>query len=262
MLSIYKNKDLLFQLIKREIDIKHRGSRLGPIWSLISPLLMLGLYFFIFGLIFGGKFGVIKNETFIDFALALFLGLNIFNIISDSITNSPTLITSQPNFVKKVVFPLEILPIAKVIASIYFSSISIFLAIFISAFTHVGLSTYIFMVPVLIIPLFMISTGISWALSSIGVFYRDITHTTVIVSTALMYSSAIVYSPNKLPIYLYSILYYNPILILVDQFRRIIFWKLPLEIVPLIYLYITSFFVMFLGYSTFNKLRPFFADVL
>ena len=260
--NIYVNRDLLLQIVKREIEIKHKGSRLGPIWSVISPLMLLGLYFFVFGLVFGGRFGVLKNENFVDFALALFLGLNIFGVISDAITNSPTLITNQPNFVKKVIFPLEILPIAKVISSIYFSLLSIIVAIFISVFTNTGLSIYICMFPLLLIPLFMIGTGISWALSSIGVFFRDISHTAIIISTGLMYSSAIVYSPSRLPKYLSSVLYYNPVLILVDQSRRVIFWKLPLELFPVLYLYFSSIVILISGYIIFKRLRPLFADVL
>ena len=132
MPSFLKHKDLILELTSRELQLRHKGSRLGHSWSIISPLLMLCLYVFVFGVIFHGRFGVLEKESFLDFALALFLGLSIFNVISETISISPTLIISQPNFVKKIVFPLELLSLTKVITSFYHSLLSILICILLS----------------------------------------------------------------------------------------------------------------------------------
>ena len=257
-----KNKDLIFQLTKREIEVRHKGTRLGHLWSIVTPSLMLCLYFFVFGLIFGGKFGVLKQENFYDFALTLFIGLSLFNVVAESINSGPMLIISQPNFVKKVVFPLEIISISKVLSSIYFCLFSILLSILLIPFSHSQITLKILYLPILVIPLVMLSLGISWGLAAIGVFYRDFNHTTNFITTLIMYSSAIVYSPKKLPSNIFAILKYNPLLIIIDSVRNSLLWNMNINIYSIIYIYTSSLFVLLAGWYLFNKLRPYFAEVL
>ena len=259
---IINHKDLLIQLTKREIALRHRGTKLGHLWSILTPSLMLCLYLFVFGLIFGGKFGVLKNENFFDFALALFVGLSLFNVISESIGNGPTLVTSQPNFVKKVVFPLEIISVAKVLASMYFCLFSITLCILLIPFTHGQITLKLFYVPIILAPLFMISLGISWSLAALGVFFRDLNQTTNFTSTLLMYGSAIVYSPTKLPEAIYKVLRYNPLLIIINSIRQILLWNVNINVYYITYSYIFATFTMISGYYLFKRLQPYFAEVL
>ena len=259
---LYRHRELIYQFTKREIELRHKGNRLGHVWSLLTPLLMLGLYFFVFGIIFGGKFGVLPKETFFDFTLALFLGLSFFNVISEIISIAPSLIISPPNFVKKVVFPLEIIPLSKVIASLYQSLLNIIICIIITPFSHGALTIHTLELPVLILPLGFIALGLSWALSSIGVFIRDINHITAFASTALMYASAIVYSPTKIPLNIWSILKYNPLLRLIDQARYIILWRGSLDFGIIAMIYIISLITLILGYFIFKILRPYFAEVV
>ena len=260
--NIYLNRDLIYQFTNREIQTRHKGTRLGAIWSLISPLMMLGLYLIVFGLIFGGRFGILPEENFLDFALALFLGLSLFNVIADSIAASPLIIVSQPNFVKKVVFPLEILSISKIISSFYFSMLSILIVVMIAPFTHSKIHFSIILVPIILIPLAMIALGISWALASLGVFYRDLNQVTPFINTALMYGSAIVYSPRKIPGFIQNVLHLNPILIIVDQTRSIMLWNQSPDYKLIIQLYITSIAILTLGYLIFIRLRPFLAEAV
>ena len=259
---LYKNRDLIWQFTQREIEAKHKGSSLGSLWALISPLLMLGLYLIVFGLIFGGRFGVIPVENFYDFAIALFLGLALFNVIADVITSSPNYITSQPNFVKKVVFPLEIIAISKIAASFYFALLSVGIAIILAPFSHGGLTVYALQLPIILIPLGMIALGLSWSLCSIGVFFKDLNHTTGFLATTVMYASAIVYSPNKLPHPFNTILKYNPILLIIDHARRVLFWRQAMQINELVTIYILSLIILIIGYLIFRKLRPYFAELL
>lgn len=256
------HRDLIVQFTRRELQVRHKGSRLGHLWGLISPLMMLGLYLFIFGLVFGGKFGVLENENFYDFAIALFLGLSLFNVIAESITIAPTLIVNQPNFVKKVVFPLEIIPLSKTLAALYYSLLSIAVCIALAPFGHGGLTLRVIEFPLLIIPLYMTALGITLTFSALGVFVRDINHITGFAATALMYASAIVYPPSRVPHSLWKFLRINPLPILVDQARSLILWNKDINLYELAYVYIISFFILIAGYFIFRRLRPYFSELL
>jgi lipopolysaccharide transport system permease protein len=258
----YQNRDLVFQFTRREIEMRHKGSKLGHFWALITPLMMLGLYLFVFGLIFGGRFGVLKDENFFDFALALFLGISLFQIVADTISSSPSLITNQPNFVKKVVFPLEILSLSRVISSVYFASLSILITVILAPFSHGGLTIRVLELPLIILPLVLISLGISWTLSAVGVFYRDLDHTTPFIATAVMYGSAILYSLNRVPPVVARILQLNPLVTIINEARRVTLWGLPLEFNHLGYTYMISVLIFALGLALFTRVRPYFAEVI
>ena len=117
--GLWTRRDLIWQFTRRAIEVRHRGSRLGPLWALLNPLSMLALYFFVFGHIYGTRFGSLRSETELDFAVALFLGLSLFHVFTEVLAQAPTAVLNQPNFVKKVVFPLEILPVAQVGAALF-----------------------------------------------------------------------------------------------------------------------------------------------
>jgi lipopolysaccharide transport system permease protein len=260
--NIYQHKDLILQFTARELQLRHKGSRLGHLWGLLSPMMMLGLYLFIFGVVFGGRFGVLPNENFFDFALALFLGLSLFNLISEIINISPSIILSQPNFVKKIVFPLHIISITKTAASLYYCLLSVLICIVLAPFGHGGITINALYLPIIILPLAMTALGISWALSAIGVFVRDVNHITGFAATALMYASAIVYPPTKVPRNIWIILKINPIPILIDQARTVLLWHGKLNFTDLCYAYIASLIILTTGYWIFSTLRPGFAEVL
>lgn len=103
--GLWAHRELIWKFTHRAIEVRHRGSRLGPLWALVNPLSMLVLYFIVFGRIYGTRFGVLPGETEFDFSLALFLGLSLFHVFTETLSASPAMITGNPNFVKKVVFP-------------------------------------------------------------------------------------------------------------------------------------------------------------
>ncbi len=124
-----RKRDLWWQFTVRAVELRHRGSHLGIIWSVLNPLLMLGLYMFVFGFIFPNKFGVLARETPVDFALALFLGLILYQAIAETLGVAPTLVVGNPNLVKKVVFPLDVLPLSQIGASWFHLLVSLALLI-------------------------------------------------------------------------------------------------------------------------------------
>lgn len=261
-LDLWRNRELLWQFSLREVELRHKGSHLGLIWSVLNPLLMLSLYVFVFGYIFGGRFGILPNETRIDYALGVFLGLSLHQFLSETIAISPNLIVQNPNFVKKVVFPLEILPASSVSAATFHLVISLSLVLAGVAIFGEGLSADVFWLPVILLPIMLTALGLAWTIAAFGVFLRDLSQLTQFLSLALMYASAVFYSAHKIPMVIWQVLRFNPLLLAIEQARNAVLWHRPVNLSHLGYLYIFGIGACMLGYFVFRRLKPAFADVI
>lgn len=259
--GLWSHRDLIGQFTRRNIELRHRGSRLGAFWALINPLSMLALYFVVFGLIYDQRFNVLPGETAYDFALALFLGLALFHAFSESLGWAPGVITANPNFVKKVVFPLEVLPVANMGATAFHLGVSLGLVLLGSAFSTAGLTLHVLWLPVLVLPLLLISQGIAWALAAAGVFLRDIGQITAFASTALLFASAVMYPPSKIPESL-QWLRFNPLLQIIDLARHTVLWHQEIPLDKLLFVYGTAGGVFVAGAIFFSLLRKSFAEVI
>ena len=262
VLDLWRYRELLWQFTRREVELRHRGSHLGLVWSLLNPLLILGLYVFVFGFIFGGHFGVLPHESRVDYALGIFLGLSLFQFLAEIITVTPGLIVANPNFVKKVVFPLEILPSATVGAAVFHLLISLALVLLGVALFGTGLSAGVFWLPVLILPLALFALGLGWAIASLGVFLRDLSQLAQFLSMALLYASAVFYPVEKIPAVLWQVLRFNPLLLTINLARNAVLWDRALNPKHLAYVYALSLIMCYVGHRLFRKLKPAFADVL
>jgi lipopolysaccharide transport system permease protein len=263
--NLWRRRDLAWQFAQREIELRHRGSKLGAFWALVNPLSMMALYWFLFGVIFQTRFGVLPNESRFDCALAMFFGLTLFHLFSDTFAWAPLVIVSNPNFVKKVVFPLEILPVAKIGDAIYHLVVSLGLVLLGSIFGSAGLSLSVLWLPVIVLPLLLIALGLAWALSSLGVFLRDITQVTAFVSTAVLFASAVMFPPGRIEAMsptAWRILKFNPLLQIVDLARDTVLWHLPMPWVRLGYVYAVGLIAVVLGHACFMRLRRSFAEVI
>ena len=263
--SLFTRRELLWQFLVRNIKSRHRGSILGAFWLLANPLLMLGLYVFAFGVVFGGRFTESPDESTIDYALGVFLGLNVLGLVSGIIGSSPSIIVSQPNFVKKVVFPLEILPAAAMGALAYDLVISFVLCLIgVFAFGP-GLSASCLYAPIILLPVFFIALGLAWFFSALGVFIRDVGQIGSFLGLALLYASGVFYSAAKAeetaPA-IWTFLQWNPLLQIIDSLRQVILWGGQPDWAGILYAWIFGLVVLFLGAWFFNRLRPAFADVL
>lgn len=263
--QMWRHRDLLWQFTLREIHIRHKGSRLGMIWALVNPLSMLGLYWVVFGGIFNSHFLAPDQETKLDFAIALFLGLSLFHVFSETLGWAPSLIASNPNFVKKVVFPLEMLPVAKIGDTVFHLSVSLILVLVASLFATHGLAVDVLWLPVLVLPLVMIALGMAWMVASIGVFLRDIGQMTAFISTAVMFASAAPYPASQIltraPA-LWPLLRLNPILQVIDLARHVVLWHEPMNWTKLAYIYAAGFVVLLFGHLCFSIFRRSFAEVI
>lgn len=260
--NLWQHRDLLWQFTLREIHIRHKGSQLGILWALLNPLSMLLLYSFVFGLLFKSKFGVVPDETNYDYTLLLFLGLSLWQVFAETLAWAPSIVVSNPNFVKKVVFPLEVLPVAKIGDTAFHVSISLALVIIGSAFGKSGLSWSLLWLPVLILPLLTLALGLAWALAALGVFVRDVSQVIAFVSTAMMFGSAVAYPPRMIPESIYQFLRFNPLLQLFDVSRHVLIGHQAISWAKLGYVYAFAFAVLMAGYVFFELLRRSFAEVI
>jgi lipopolysaccharide transport system permease protein len=261
VVSLYRNRNLIGALIKREVIGRYRGSIMGILWSLLNPIFMLTVYTFVFSFVFKARWDGGSNSK-AEFALVLFAGLMIFNIFSECVSRAPGLILSNVNYVKKVVFPLEILPWVAIGASLFHALVSlmVWLVTYMAVYgvPHI---TVIFL-PLIIIPLVFFIVGVSWALASLGVYLRDAGQFIGIVTTMLMFVSPIFYPVTALPEQYRKFLYMNPLTPAIEQIRDVLFWgKLPGFSLLAIYT-LVSIIIACVGFACFQKTRKGFADVL
>ena len=263
--GLWSRRELIAQFTRRNIELKHRGSRLGAFWALINPLTMLVLYYIIFGVIYDTRFNVLPGETGYDCLLAMFLGLTLFHAFSETLSWAPGLITSNPNFVKKVVFPLEVLPVAQIGAAAFHLAVGLSLVLLGSVFGTAGVSWTVVWLPVLVLPLLMLSLGIAWLLAAAGVFLRDIGQLSAFAVTVLLFASAIMFPAEKIaqesPA-LWNILRLNPLLQIVDLARRCVLWHQPMIPSQLAYIYLFAIAVFVSGAVFFALLRRAFAEAI
>ncbi len=260
--NLWRHRELAWQFTLREIHIRHKGSRLGFLWTLLNPLSMLVLYAFVFRLLFRSKFGLFPDETNYDYTLALFLSLSLFHVFAETLGWAPNIIAANPNFVKKVVFPLEILPAAKIGDTAFHLLVSLALVVAGSAFGTSGWSWSLLWLPVLVLPLLGLALGLAWALAAIGVFVRDVSQLVAFVSTAAMFGSAVMYPVHMIPPAFYAWLRFNPLLQLVDLARRVLLGHEPVSWTHLGYVYAFAAVALLAGHACFGLLRRSFAEVI
>ena len=260
--NLYLNRDLLRQFTRREIEGRYRGSYLGIVWSMILPLMMLAIYTFVFSVIFKSRWQGSTDSGQGTFAVTLFAGLIAFNIFSECVNRAPSAIIANPNYVKKVVFPLEILSVSTLGTALFHSLISMVILI-IAAFLILGtFSVAIVLLPLALLPLIELCLGLGWFLASLGVYVRDTAYAIGIVTQVLFFVSAIFYPVTAVPEALQPIMYLNPLTIIVESFRRVLIWNQPLDWGPWLMVTLVSGAMLLLGYTWFMKTKTGFADVI
>lgn len=262
--ALYRHRELLWQFTVRNVELRHKGSMLGIVWALLNPLLMLGLYVFVFAYIFGGRFNGLSDETKWDYGLAVFLSLSLFHVIAESTAVAPSIIVGNPNFVKKVVFPLEILPAAAVGAAAFHMIVSLGLVCVGILLGGRGVSANMLWLPVIILPLIGFALGISWTISALGVFFRDLGQLVGLAVTGLMFASAVFYPAARIEAIpgAWSILRFNPLVHILEMARATLLWARPVNLVGLGWLCVAGYASALLGYACFVRLKRAFADVL
>ncbi len=259
---ILKNRDLLFQLVKRNIAVRYKGSVLGLFWSLAQPLMMLTVYTFVFSVIFKARWGIDNSDSKAAFAIIMFCGMAVFNIFSESVTGSCSLITGNPNYVKKVIFPLEILPIAQVSAATVLGFIWFGLLLLGAIIFMKGLAWTMLLLPLVLIPLILLSCGLSFLAASLSVFFRDIQHLIVVIIQILFFMTPIFYPIQAIPEQYRWVMRINPLASIVEQARTVFLYGKMLDWTMYGTGLLISLAIFQLGLVWFIKTKKGFADVL
>lgn len=260
--GITNNKTLIYQMTKRDILSRYKGSMLGIGWSLFTPLMMLIIYTFVFSVVFKAKWGVETEQTRTAFSVILFAGMIVFNMFSECFNRSTTLITSNSNYVNKIVFPLSILPWTILGSAIFHALISLSILIVAAFFLLEELHLTMLLLPIVWIPFFIGLVGLMLLLSSIGVYFRDLSQVTGVLTTVLMFTSPLFFPLSALPEKLQPILMLNPLAYFIEVTRDVIIWGDMPDLIPLCIAYALSITLIKVGYSCFEKLKKGFADVI
>jgi lipopolysaccharide transport system permease protein len=256
-------RELIVQLTTREITQRYRGAYLGFLWPFLTPLFMLLIYTFVFSIVFQARWGHLnESQDLVQFALTLFAGLVPFTLFSEVVNGAPGLILAVPNYVKKVVFPLEIFPVIILGSALFHSLISIGILLTGVAIWQQSLSPMVMLLPLAYLPLILLVLGLGWFLASLGVYVRDMQHSMALIVQILFFMSPIFYPVSAVPERFRLILYLNPLTTILDGFRRILLWQQPLSW-PLWAMWSAiSLAVAVLGFAWFIKTKDGFADVV
>lgn len=260
--SLWQHRDLIMQMTRREVIGRYRGSIMGLAWSFFNPILMLVVYTFVFSVVFKARWGTGVDESQTGFAIALFVGMIVYGLFAEIVNRAPLLILSNVNYVKKVIFPLEILPVISMGAALFHALISVAVLIIAILLINGSLAWTALFFPLVILPLLIATLGIAWFLASLGVFVRDVGQTIGIITTVVMFVSPVFYPVSALPEKFQIWLMLNPLTFVIEQSRAVmIFGKLP-DWTGLGIYAAASLFMAWAGFWWFQKTRKGFADVL
>lgn len=249
-------------MTRRDVVGRYKGSFIGLGWSFFNPILMLIIYTFVFSVVFKARWGVDGNESKAEFAVVLFVGLIVHALFAEVINRAPGLIQTNVNYVKKVVFPLEILPVVTMGATLFHGVVS--LGVLVSAFVliHGFVHWTALLIPLILLPLVLMILGFAWLLASLGVYLRDVGQTVGILTTVMLFLSPVFYPVSRLPEKYQVLLLINPLTYVIEQARQVlIFGQVPDWIGLAVYAAI-SCMVAWTGYWWFQRTRQGFADVI
>lgn len=261
MRSFVKHRHLIWQMTKRDVVGRYRGSVLGLAWSFFNPLVMLAVYTFVFSVVFNARWNMGTGSK-TEFALALFIGMIIHSIVAESIIKAPGLMLNNVSYVKKVVFPLEILPWVSMGSTLFHAIVSLIVWGVVYLGINGSIQITIFYLPVIVIPLVLCSMGMSWFLAALGVYLRDVGQITGVIATMLLFMSPVFYPASILPEAYKTILYLNPLTFFIEQARAVLMWGQSPNWIGVGVSYVVSFLIAWIAFVWFQKTRRGFADVL
>ena len=260
ILSLYNNRSLLRSLVIRDIETRYRGTMLGFLWVVVYPLMMLAVYTFVFGGVFNARWG--GSGDMKDFVLMLYCGLIVHAVFSETLTRSPTAVLSNPSYVKKVVFPLELLPFTHLASALFNALVGLGLLCIFMLIQHHAIPATALFVPLVLLPLLILTAGLAWFFAALGVFFRDVGQIIGVAMTVLMFLSPVFYPASSMPKLAQKLIYLNPLTFPMEELRAVLIlgnqpnwlhWSAYSLVVIL---------VAVAGLWVFQKSRSAFADVI
>jgi lipopolysaccharide transport system permease protein len=260
--DLLRHRELIVAYTKREFQAAHRGTYLGLVWSVLSPLIMLALFALVFGGIFGGKFNPKMHETPAEFALALFVGLAFFNVFAQSMGGASGLVIGNAAYVKSLAFPLEILPLASVLNTLLNLAIALAICFTAHLIMYGFLHWTVVWLVLHVICIVLLGLGISWFLASLSVFIRDIPAIVGPINMVLMFVSGCFFPLSVMSPRMRWLAELNPLAVIIDQARGALMYGQSPAFLKLAYVFVFSLVFAVAGYVFFMKAKPAFADVI
>ncbi len=260
--SLLRNRGLIRQLVRREVVGRYRGSILGVAWSFLNPVLMLVVYTFVFSVVFKSRWGLAQDETHASFAVILFVGMIVHGLFAEVANRAPALILGNVSYVKRVVFPLEVLPWVTMGTALFHAVISLAVLLLAQLLLMHELTWTLILFPVILAPFALGLMGLAWFLASTGVYVRDIGQTMTIVTSVMLFLAPVFYPITVLPDRYRPLLYLNPLTFVIEEGRKVLlFGQLP-NWIGLFFYTVVSIGVAWGGFIWFQRSRKGFADVV
>ncbi|MEX3582448.1 MAG: ABC transporter permease [Burkholderia sp.] len=261
--SIKRNASLIWQMTKREVVGRYRGSVFGLAWSFFNPLLMLAVYSFVFSFVFKSRWGGSGvDQGRAQFAMMLFVGMTIHGLFAECVNRAPNLMLNNPSYVKKIVFPLEILPLVALLSAFFHTLVSLIVLLCgFALFKHFIFAAALYL-PIVLLPLMLISLGVAWFLAATGVFVRDVGQITGLFTMVLMFLSPVFYPASALPEKYRFWLELNPLTLFIEQSRAVLLDGHAPDFGALGLALLGGIAVACAGFKYFQVMRKGFADVL
>jgi len=265
--SLWKHKNIVWQLTKRDIQNRYKGSKLGLAWSVLNPLIMLCIYTYVFSQVFQVKWtnasiAETNSTDILDFGLNLFAGLIVFNMVAESLQRSPSLIVRNQNFVKKIIFPLETLSVVNVLNSLFHACTSIMIIMIFKFVVNGTLISLVWVLPLVWLPLIFLIIACSMILSIVGVLLKDTVQLVTVFTSVLMYLSPIFYPTSAVPVNFRWITHLNPLTGIIESTRQaLILNELPNLSQSCVYA-VLSLLICDIVYRAMNRIKPYLSDWL
>lgn len=258
--DLYAQRHLLFQLVRRDIAGRYRGSLFGMVWAFLNPLLMLSVYTVVFGVFLRARWAGTSNS--LQYSVVLFAGLIVFNFFAECLNRAPMLIAGNVNYVKKVQFPLQLLPWMSVGTALFHACVSLIVWAIFSGFVYGTVHWTMIFLPLICVPLVLITVGVCWIVSSLGVYLRDIGQIIGVLTSVIMFLSPIFYAIESLPKPFQMVLRINPLTFIVEEARGVMIAGIVPDFGLLVLYAVGSFVFAWLALAWFQRARDGFADVL
>jgi lipopolysaccharide transport system permease protein len=260
--SLWRNRNLWWLMTRRDVVGRYRGSVFGLSWSFFNPILMLFIYTFVFSVVFKARWDIGQNDSKTNFAIVLFIGLIVHGLFAECINRAPGLILSNVNLVKRVVFPLEILPFVAIASALFHMMASMVILIFAMLVFSSTLPWTIFLFPMVLLPFLFATAGFSLFLAATGVYVRDIGQITGVVTSILLFLAPVFYPISALPKDYQILLHLNPLTFVIEESRKVIIWGYFPNFIGWLIYFTSSLVILWLGFWWFQRARKGFADVI
>lgn len=260
--ALLKYRELITSISLQNFRSTYQASYLGVAWQVILPLIMLTIFYFVFGVILGGRFSATAIESPLDYALALFIGLSFFNFLAQNLGAAASLIIANQVYVKNLSFPLEVIPITSVLTSLLNLVINLVIVGFALLLSKMTLAASALLVIFYLLCIFIMTLGLSWGISALAVFFRDIAALISPITLILMFMCPIFYPASMVPHKLKWIMAVNPLAIIIEDVRACLLYGVWPTWQSMVIVFCVALFIAIMGYSFFMRSKSTFADVL